>query len=126
MPMQNPPNPGFLCILASLAAPLHRLANGSELEVEPLVFLKAADDLEQVPGLRIAVRAKHAHQALGRPSRSSYRAPVFYPPHTLRGNPVPALYAPLDSLFVGYDRMTEEEGVRCTCPAVALLPFRPL
>ena len=32
----------------------------------PFVRLKAADDLEQVPGLWIAVRAEHTHQALGR------------------------------------------------------------
>lgn len=34
-------------------------------EVKPFVFLKAANDLEQVP-LRIAVGAEHALQAVGR------------------------------------------------------------
>ena len=35
-------------------------------DLKPLAFLKVADDLKQVPGLRIAVGAEHAHQALGR------------------------------------------------------------
>ena len=36
------------------------------LEVQPLAFLEASDDLEEVARLRIAVRTEHAHQALGR------------------------------------------------------------
>ena len=42
------------------------LPNCLHFEVKTLALLKAADDLEQVPSLRIAVRTEHAHQALGR------------------------------------------------------------
>ena len=42
------------------------LANGRDPEVKPLALLKAANDLKPVLGLRIAVRAEHAQQALRR------------------------------------------------------------
>ena len=43
-----------------------RFANRPDSEAESFALLEAADDLEQVPRLRIAVRTEHAHQALGR------------------------------------------------------------
>ena len=49
-----------------LFALAHRLAKRLDLETKTLALLKAADDLEQVPGLGISVRSEHAHQALGR------------------------------------------------------------
>ena len=42
-----------------------QLSNGLNLQVKPLAFLEVADDLKQIPGLRVAVGAEHAHQALG-------------------------------------------------------------
>ena len=41
------------------------LPNCLHFEVKAFAFLKAADDLEQVPRLRIAGGAEHAHEALG-------------------------------------------------------------
>ncbi len=40
--------------------------NGAELEMEALAFQEAADDLEQIAGLRVTSRAEHTHEALRR------------------------------------------------------------
>lgn len=37
------------------------LANSLDLEPKPVAFLQAANNRRKVPGLRIAVRAQHAH-----------------------------------------------------------------
>ena len=42
------------------------LTNGVHFELDALVLLDPADDLEQVAGVRIARRSEHAHQTLGR------------------------------------------------------------
>ena len=42
------------------------LSDVSNLEVNSLLLLEAAENRKQVAGLRIAVGAEHAHQALGR------------------------------------------------------------
>ena len=44
----------------------HQLSNRLYFEVQALALLKAADDLEKIARLRIALRAEHSHQAFGR------------------------------------------------------------
>ena len=55
-----------------------RSSNRLHLEVQTFAFLKAADDLEEFARLRIAVRTKHAHQALG---LLGGRSPEFLKPN---------------------------------------------
>ena len=43
----------------------NRLSNGLNLQVKTLAFLEMADDLKQIPSLRVTVGAEHPHQALG-------------------------------------------------------------
>ena len=43
-----------------------RLSNGVHFELDALVLLNAADDLEKIAGVGIAVRSEHAHETLGR------------------------------------------------------------
>ena len=43
-----------------------RLSNGPHFELDALVLLDAADDLEEVAGVRIASRSEHAHETVGR------------------------------------------------------------
>ena len=53
-----------LALLCCLKA-TERLTNCLHFEVKALALLKTSNDFEQIPSLRIAVRAEHAHQALG-------------------------------------------------------------
>ena len=61
-----PPEPEvFTRILAEALTRFRCSPHSAEFEVQAFALQKAADDLEQVAGLWVALGAEHAHEAFG-------------------------------------------------------------